>query len=419
MSEAYIIGVYSTRFQKWPDRSFKDLTREVYLGVLRDAGLDNGDQIESVWFGNSSMGRWGQACIRGQVCFIPLVRERLFPERVPIINVEAACATGSYALHGAYKDVLSGQGRLALALGVEKIYDPNLEYLEMFKTFKQGIDNFDPEEWMEVYRRTALECGKEFNPQVVNHTIFMETYAIQACLHMHKYGTTQRQIAVSAAKNHHHGALNPKAQYQFEMPVEKVLEDRLVSYPLTRSMCAPISDGAAAALVCSKDFLSDLPEGVRSRAVKVSACALTSGKYRTPDETTLSRVAAMKAYVRAGLGPGDVDVAEVHDATSFCEILQMEMLGFCEEGRGGPFVESGATSLSGKLPVNTSGGLVSMGHPVAATGLSMLNELTTQLRGEAGPRQVKDPRVALLQNGGGLMGLEEAACGVTILEKVG
>jgi acetyl-CoA acetyltransferase len=149
----------------------------------------------------------------------------------------------------------------------------------------------------------------------------------------------------------------------------------------------------------------------------VKATVLTGGKYRDPDEPGLSRTAAEQAYQMAGIGPEDIDVAEVHDATSFCEIYQAEMLGFCPEGEGGKFVESGATMLEGKLPINTSGGLVSKGHPVGATGLSMIYELATQLRGEAGSRQVKNAEFALQENGGGVIGLEEAACSVVILQK--
>ena len=195
------------------------------------------------------------------------------------------------------------------------------------------------------------------------------------------------------------------------------MEDRLISWPLTRSMCAPIGDGAAAALLCSDEFLKELPSSVQSRAVKIRASTLTSGKVRDYDEPSLSKVAADRAYAMAGVKPSDVDVAEVHDATSFCEIYQAEMLGFCPVGEGGPFVESGATSLGGQIPINTSGGLVSKGHPIGATGLSMIYELVNQLRGNAGPRQVKGARLALQENGGGLASLEEAVCSVVILEK--
>ena len=416
MRDVYIIGTYSTQFKKWPDRSFKELTRDAYLKVLKDAKMENGDEIQFAWFGNCFMGFREQMNIRGQVCFIPLVREGLFPERVPLINVEGACATASMALNGACKDILSGQSEVSLAVGVEKIFDPKATREETFKMFNVGIDNFNREETIDEYRKAAEKCGEKFETGP-DRTMFMDTYAVQARYHMWKYGTTQRQIAIGASKNHFFGSLNPKAQYQFQVSVKEVLEDRVISYPLTRSMCAPIGDGAAAAIVCSGDFLRNLPSDVQDRAVKVKATVLTGGKYREPDEPSLSKVAADKAYEKAGIGPEDIDVAEVHDASSFCEIYQAEMLGFCPMGEGGKFIESGETALGGKIPINTSGGLVSKGHPVGATGLSMIYELVTQLRGEAGPRQVKNAEFALQENGGGVIGLEEAACSIIILQK--
>jgi acetyl-CoA acetyltransferase len=244
----------------------------------------------------------------------------------------------------------------------------------------------------------------------------MDTYAMQACWHMWKWGTTQEQIAIAASKNHYNGSLNPKAQYQFEVPVEKVLEDYLVSYPLTRSMCAPIGDGGAAAILCSEEYLKSLPQEVRSRAVKVTASVLASGKHRSISEPSLSNWAAKRAYEMAEIGPQDIDVAELHDATSFCEIYQAEMMEFCPMGEGGTFIESGATKLDGSIPVNTSGGLVSKGHPVGSTGLSMIYEIITQLRGEAGARQVPDAKIGLSENGGGVISTEEFTCSITILE---
>lgn len=416
MRNAYIIGSYTTQFKKWPEKTFKELTREAYLEVLKDAKMENGNEIQFGWFGNCWMGNWGQMNIRGQVCFTPLVREGLFPERVPIINVEGACATASMAFHGAWKDILSGQCDVSLAIGVEKIFDPKVDPESTFKYFEQAIDNLDKEQWMQMYKNAAEACGKKFEPSP-GRTLFMDTYAIQACYHMQKFGTTQRQIAIGASKNHYHGSLNPKAQYQFEVPVEQVLEDRLVVYPLTRSMCAPIGDGAAAAILCSEDYLKNLPSEVQNRSIKVSASVFTGGKYRDLDELGCSKIAADKAYQMAGIEPEDIDVAEIHDATSFSEIYQAEMLGFCPIGEGGKFIESGATMLSGKVPINTSGGLVSKGHPVGATGLSMIYELVTQLRGEAGPRQVKNAEFALQENGGGVIGFEEAACSVIILQR--
>ena len=415
MSDAYIIAAFSTPFAKMPDTSFKDLTRQAYMGLLADAELTDGRDIEQAWFGNCGMGTFGQACIRGQVCFTPLVQEGLFPERVPVINVEGGCATASMAFHGAWKDVISGQSELSLAIGVEKTFirdDP----AKIQEIFDGGIDQLDPQEWKDYYTAAGEKSGKPFDMENKKGTVFMDTYAMQAAYHMKKYGTTQAQIAAGASKNHYHGSLNPKAQYRFEVSEEEVLKDREISYPLTRSMCAPIGDGAAAALICSEAYLATLAESVRARAIKIRASVLSGGKYRDLDEPGLSSVAVQKAYARSGLSPDDIDVVELHDATSFCEIYQVEMLGFCPEGEGGKYVASGAAKLGGERPVYLSGGLVSKGHPVGATGLSMIDELVSQLRGEAGDRQAKGAKIALAENGGGVIGFDEAACSIIILE---
>jgi acetyl-CoA acetyltransferase len=418
----YMIGSYSTQFRKWPEESFRDLTRDAVSGVLTDAGMDDGREIELAWFGHTGVGGWPTPSIFGQMCLIPLIQEGALSRGLPIFNVENACATGSTAFHGAWKDVLSGQSQLSLAVGVEKVINPNLTKEEVLKSFSGGGPPPGPtrqefaKENMDQYALAADFTGIPLGSGE-GRTVFMDTYAQQAQVHMKKYGTTQRQIAVSASKNHNYGALNPKAQYKFEMTVDDVLADRVVSPPLTRSMCAPIGDGAAAALVCSEAYLKNAPAAVRDRAVRVAASAFSSGTFRAIDEPGLSRVAADRAYAQAGLAPADIDVAEVHDATSFCEIFQCEMMRFCPDGEGGPFVESGATGPGGKIPVNTSGGLVSKGHPIAATGLSMIYELVTQLRGEAGERQVEGAELALQENGGGVMGLEEAVCSVIILAR--
>jgi acetyl-CoA acetyltransferase len=246
------------------------------------------------------------------------------------------------------------------------------------------------------------------------HSFFMDVYAAVAQLHMRFYGTTQRQIAAAAAKNHCHSALNPLSQYQHAMSVDEVLGDSPISWPLTRSMCAPISDGAAAAVLYNERG-RDRFGG--SRAVRVEALALVSGLDRKPEDFDrhIGRRAAVQAYEQAGVGPDEIDIAEVHDACSFAEILQIENMGFCNRGEGGPTTERGETRLGGRIPVNPSGGLVSKGHPVAATGLIQLYELVTQLRGEAGPRQVDEAHLALAENGGGFWGGEEAVTTVTIL----
>lgn len=417
MLDVFVIGTSCTAFGKYADRSFSALTREAYLEVLADCGLSPGDArlIEQAWFGNVGMGQWGQGGIRGQVCFTPLVEEGLFPERVPFINVEGGCATASFAFHGAWKDILSGQAQVSLAIGVEKLVSPD-DPARVQAIFNTAIDQLEPRRWQDYYRAAGEEAGKPF-ALAPDRTVFMDTYAMQAAWHMQRYGTTQRQIAAGAAKNHHHGSLNPMAQYRFEMSIEQVLADRPVSYPLTRAMCAPIGDGAAAAILCSEAALAHFPARAQARAVRIRTSQLTGGKYRRFDEPGLSMQAARKAYAATGLSPADIDLIELHDASSFSELFQLEMMGFCAAGASGAMVESGATRLGGRLPVNPSGGLVSKGHPIGATGLSMVHEVATQLRGEAGARQVAGAQVGLIENGGGVMGFDEAACAVTILQK--
>ncbi len=421
MRDVYIVGSHSTTFGKKPNESFKQLTRETVRGVLDDVGWEMGDEIEIAYFGNCGMHGVKQGTIRGQACTIELVDDGVLPRRMPIVNVEGGCATGSMALHCAWKDIKSGVSEVALAMGVEKLFIPKAAdspvYKEkMMKGFMNGVDVFDLPRLMAEYERAAKFAGVDFKPDL-NRSFFMDTYAIQAAVHMKLYGTTARQIAAAAAKSHGYGAKNPLAQYQFEMSIDDVLADRQVSGPITRAMCAPIGDGAASALLCSEGRLAEFPTAVQDRAVLVRSTVLTGGFYRDMREPSLSRTAAERAYEQAQLGPDDVDLVELHDPTAFSEIYQLEMLGFAPIGGGGPFVESGATGPGGKLPVNTSGGLISKGHPVGATGLSMVYELSKQLRGEAGDRQVPGARVALQENGGGVIGLEEAACSVMILER--
>ena len=414
-NNVYLVGVHSTPVRRWPEKSFKDLAREAYVGALQDAGLENGRDIAAAWFGSGLMHYWGQAALRGNICFIPLVRAGLFPDRAPIINIEGGCATGSFAIISAYKEVKSGDADLALAIGVEKVYDP--QDPKRILSFFDANDHFDPHEWHTHFDDVAQRVGVKFAPGA-DRTINMDVYALQAQLHRKLYGSTPEQIAVGAAKNHCNGAKNERAQYRFEMTPEQVLADRMVVPPLTRAMCAPLGDGAAAALICSERYLRAQPKEVRARAIRISGVGMSGGKYRELTEPSLTREAANRAYAMAGRTPRDIQVAEVHDATSFCELYQSEMLGFCGIGEGGHFVGEGHTKLGGSLPINTSGGLVSKGHPLTATGISMCHELAVQLRNEAGERQVADASIALQQNAGGAIGLEEAVGAVLLYERV-
>ena len=417
MREVYIIGIGMTRFGKHLERPETDLTAEAVRISLEDAGL-NTDAVQSVWFSNSMWGYFtNQHCIKGQVALRPLGIQG-----IPIVNVENACAGASTALHGAWMGVASGLYDCTLAAGVEKLY--NEDKNKTFMAYSAGVDVANITEHFAAWRRVLDGLDLKIPADQDNtgdtgksRSAFMDVYAGWCRWHMATYGTTQKQLAIIASKNHFHSTMNPFAQYQKAMSVEEVLNGRPVIYPLTVPMCAPVGDGAAAAIVCSADFLKKLSG---SRPVKIRASVLASGTNRpiADEANDIGARTSRQAYEIAGVGPEDINLAEVHDATAFGELHQTEALGFCSQGEGGPFAESGATRLGGSLPVNVSGGLESRGHPVGASGLGQIFELVTQLRHEAGPRQVENCRLALAENGGGNLGFEEAAMAVHILEKV-
>jgi len=412
MRDVHVFASATTPFKRWPDKTHLDLTREAVLAVLKDGGLDDGSPIGSIHFGNCAMHLFGQPNIRGQVALLPLMREGRLTPQTPITNVEAGCATGTVAFHAAWMAVASGHVELALAIGVEKTFIPSAPQ-KMLELFEGGLDQLRPETWKTLYRETAPLCGTTFEPRPDRITI-LDATALNAAWHMKRYGTTPRQLAAVSSKNHANGAKNPNAQYQQAMTIDEVLADKTVLSPFTRAMCAPISDGAAAVLVCSSEFLARHATSSR-RKVTVAATVLVNGTRERLDGPSVTKFAATKAFRLAQVAPGAVDVAELHDATAFAEIAAMEDLGFCAEGAGGAYAESGATSLEGERPINTSGGLESKGHPLAASGLAMIHEVTQQLRGECSGRQVQDCHVGLTHNAGGLIAFDEAMCAVTVL----
>jgi acetyl-CoA acetyltransferase len=267
----------------------------------------------------------------------------------------------------------------------------------------------------EVSKQFTVKIPESQSAPGEGRSVFMDAYAMGARWHMSKFGSTQRQLAVICSKNHLHGSLNPLAQYQTTMSMEEVLADKPVAYPLTRAMCAPVGDGAAAAILCSEKYLKRLKE---KRPVRIRASVLGSGMHRDLDGPDIGERLSKQAYDMAGLGPKDINLAELHDATSYGELHQVEAMGFCKLGEGGIFAESGATTLGGSLPINTSGGLECRGHPIGASGLAQIHEVVTQLRGEAGKRQVEGACIGLTENGGGNLGVEEASMTIHIFEKV-
>lgn len=412
MSNVYIIGLGMIRFQKYPDRGVRDMAHEATHLALQDAGLEKED-IQAAFFSNTFWGMFNnQHSIRGQVVF-----RSMGIGSIPVTNVENACAGASTAMHMAYTGIKAGMYDVALALGSEKITHPNK--MMSLGAYASCMDVENLENFKQIVKASnqALKAGTRENHTEAGEgkSIFMDAYAMGARWHMQRYGSTQEQLALICAKNHFHGSLNPLAQYQSIMTREEVLADKAVAYPLTRAMCAPVGDGASAVILCSESFLKRLAV---ARPVKILASILGSGRDRGLDDADIGERLSKQAYEIAGVGPQDISLAELHDATSYGELHQTEAMGFCPHGEGGLWAESGATRLGGKQPVNTSGGLECRGHPIGASGLAQIYELGLQLRGEAGERQVENARIGLAENGGGNIGVEEASMCIHILEKI-
>ncbi|MCW5115651.1 thiolase family protein [Burkholderia cenocepacia] len=412
MSNIYIAGIAMTVFGRHLDRSLDDLAREALQRALRDAGC-HADAIRAAFYAGITNGALqGQLSIPGQVVF-----SKIGLEGIPVFNVENACASGSTAVHLAVRQLQSGACDVALALGAEKMNVA--DKAKSFALFEAGWDVSRVDENFAMLAR--LGEGIEPPPGSESdrpYSRFMKIYAALCRHHMHTYGTTQRQIAAVSAKNHGHSVHNPYSQFRQPFTIDEVLAAAPITYPITLPMCAPLSDGAAAAILCTEEGLERIGAD-RSRCIRIAASVIRSFTRRRIDEPHkhIGRLAALQAYEQAGVGPEDMDVAEVHDASAMGEIIQAENLGFVPLGEGGPAAERGEFTLGGRIPINTSGGLESKGHPLGATGIGQLYELVTQLRGEAGARQVDGARHAIQENGGGLQGVEEAALAIHILSR--
>ncbi|WP_171163202.1 thiolase family protein [Streptomyces sp. I05A-00742] len=408
MNDVYVLGVGRTAYGRFPDRTVGGLAGEALGLCLADAGVGL-EAVEGVFFANATQGALeGQHLIRGQAAL-----RDAGVEGVPVFNVENACASGTAALHLAATAVRAGEMDIALAIGAERMYGADEERLRA--AFHGGLDVARWEEGLASLRKAA---GADAAPDG-RRSVFMDVYAALTADYRRRHpDCTPRRLAAVTAKNRRHGALNPRAARREALTVDEVLAARTIVPPLTQPMCAPIGDGAAAALVCSPAAARRLGAG---RAVRIRASVVASGTGRTLDEEArrITRLAAATAYERAGLGPADVSLAEVHDATAIGEVFQVEALGLVPPGEGATAAERGTTALGGRLPVNTSGGLESNGHPVGATGVGQIHELVTQLRGEAGDRQVPGARIGVAENGGGFLGFEEAAAAVVVLEAPG
>lgn len=380
MSDVYLVGVDMTKFQKaGTGPAVELLGAKAALGALDDCGLKIQD-MQALYCGNlyQASGMVGQRIL-----------QQIGQTGIPVVNVANACATGATAFREAWTAIKAGLYDVVLAVGVEKMSAGLLGGGGSGGISKEGL--FGSGTMPAVFAEAGME-------------------------HSRKYGTTFEHFAKVSVKNHHHSTLNPKAMYQIETPLDMVMGAEMIAYPNTKLMCSVNVDGSAAAVLISEKKMKEL--GLSKRAVKVRASIMTSDPWQErdlvmPDVNSCTRLAAKQAYAMAGVGPDDIDLIELHDCFATAEILHYENLGICKDGEAGKMIDTGAVALGGKIPVNVSGGLLSKGHPLGATGIANIYEVATHLRGEAGKRQVKGARLGMTH----VIGLG-SACGIHILEKV-
>jgi acetyl-CoA acyltransferase len=380
MSDVYIVGVDMIKFGRYPDRTVPGLAADAALMALDDAGLTIGD-MQALFSGNL-----GQAS--------GMVGQRMLNEigqtGIPVTNVANACATGATAFRDAWMSIKAGAYDIVLAVGVE----------QMGKGLLGGGGGASPE-------------------GIIGSGTMPAMFAHIGNEHTRKYGTTFAQFAQVSVKNHWHSTMNPKSMYRKETPLQEVMASEMIAFPNTKLMCSVNVDGSAAAVLCSEAKVREL--GLMDRAVRIRASEMSSTPFERrqmamPDFSAATRVAAKNIYEKSGIGPEDINLVELHDCFATAEIVHYENLGLCADGEGGQMIDSGATQLGGRIPVNVSGGLLSKGHPLGATGIANIYEVATHLRGRAGDRQVEGARLGMTHVVGGGPGMG-TACAIHILEK--
>lgn len=390
MRDVFVTGTGITRFGLHLERNLKSLAAEAVNGALNDAGADVKD-IQSVYFGNALLGLiTGLENTRGPITLMPLGFGR-----IPIQDVTNACATGSNAVHIGWLAVASGLYDTVLVVGAEKA---NLA--DRARTIAAYNSAFDPEELPE-------ELAGGSGP---GRTAAVDRQAILAKRVMAEMGLTEEHLGRLAAVNHHNASLNSKAHRQEGLTYEQIMADKMVGDPIRRPMMSPVSDGAAAVV------LSAVPPETRSRRVRITGSRMALRMaFDDPDGPTAAHTAAHTAYEAAGIGPEDVDVAEVHDASIAYELMSLRHTALCPAGQEAAWIENGEFSITGRMPVNTSGGQIARGHAIGATGVAQVAEITHQLRGTAGKAQVENARVGLAHIAGGVIRFETACAGAHIL----
>jgi acetyl-CoA acetyltransferase len=367
MRDVYVVGVGMTHLGKHLDKRLRDLGRISCLSALKDAGLEPKD-IQAGFCGNALA-----PAIQGETGVGQSVFWEVGINKIPILNIENACCSGSSAFREAWLTVASGLYDIAMAVGVEKTY-----------TEKGGM----------------LDIGKP-DLDLMLGLVLPAYFAFVANRYIEDFGVSNEDLALVAVKNRFHGSLNPYSQFREPVTVEEVVKSPMISDPITRLSCCPLSDGAAAAIVVSKEKAEKLGK----KLVKVAASILQSGSYDNPMSLSnwdLNIRASEEAYNRAGIGPEDIDLAEVHDCFTISELVHYESLGFAKKGEGVKLLKDKSTYIGGKVPFNASGGLLAKGHPVGCTGVAQIVEAVWQLRGEAGKRQVENARIAMTHTMGGI-----------------
>ena len=372
MRDVAIIGVGMNKWGELWQKSLRDIFVESALLAIDDAGVDH---IDSMYVGCMTSGLFV-----GQEHLASMLADYLGVNPIPSTRVESACCSGGLAVRMGFMDVASGMSDIVLVGGVEKMTDV-------------GGDG----------ATYALATAADQEYEVYQGVTFPGLYALIARSHMHQYGTTREQLAQVAVKNHENGSKNPLAQFPQKVTIEQVINSILIADPLRILDCSPITDGAACAILCPVEMAKKISKKPPVKIIASGHATDTIALHSRKDLTTLNATvkAAERAYKMAGLKPEDINLAEVHDCFTIAEIIVIEDLGFVKKGEGGKATESGVTALEGRIPVNTSGGLKSKGHPVGATGVGQVVEVVHQLRGEAGQRQVKDAKIGLCQNMGG------------------
>jgi len=372
MREVAVIGVGMNRWGELWEKSLRDIFVEAALEGIQDAGVD---RIDSMYVGCMSSGLFVHQEHLGS-----LLADYLGVSPIPCTRVESACASGGAAVRAAFIEVASGLSDIVLAGGVEKMTDVSVDGA----TF-------------------ALSTAADQEYEVYQGVTFPGLYAMMARAHMERYGTTRRQLACVAVKNHKHGSMNPLAQFPGQITVEQVINSVMVADPLTILDCSPITDGAAAVVLCSLDKAKEFSKKPPIKIIGSGQATDSIALHSRDDFTFLKATwkAAETAFKMASKKPSDIHLAEVHDCFTIAELIALESLGLVEKGEAGRATENGMTTIGGKIPVNTSGGLKSKGHPVGATGVAQIVEIAKQLRGEAGKRQVKGAKTGLAQNMGG------------------